>query len=168
MTATFEFTDRATPIVQMGRPEHLAKGTARWGRAHWGVGTWGRTSWRIVWSDVTCEIHEVTTDTGRNQATDRFKPATAEIVASNVNELTEFIFPELPPIQPLEFLPRPSTPSDTLPGELSAGHLVVRLRGARRQFHDQPAGRDGGRRHGLHPDARQPTVRHDHRLPSEP
>ena len=41
-----------------------------------------------MWTDVTCEIHEITTDTGRAGATDRFKPGTAEIVASNINRLS--------------------------------------------------------------------------------
>ena len=36
----FEFTDRATPIVQMGRSERRDTGN-RWGEGMWGSGLWG-------------------------------------------------------------------------------------------------------------------------------
>lgn len=87
---TFDFTTRAVPVVQMGRFQRLFRGKDRWGaerNAGWGVARWGRgpgTLYEPVWADVTCDVHEVTTDTGRSSASDRFAPATASIIASNV------------------------------------------------------------------------------------
>lgn len=101
----FQFTDRAKPIVQFGRIDRTITTDSRWGRAHWGVSEWGLEAWEPEWWDATCDIHEITTDTGRNNAIDRFAPATCEIVASNVNDLFDQIFPELPPPVPFEPLP---------------------------------------------------------------
>lgn len=83
----FTFTERAVPIVQMGRFPHAFRGKDRWGRDHWGTARWGRNPllrYDPVWAEVTCEVHEVTTDTGRASASDRFEPGTAAIIASNV------------------------------------------------------------------------------------
>ena len=81
----FEFTDRATPIVQFGRSVNRQLGNDRWGRSRWGQGRWGADDWEPDWADATCEIHEITTNTGRGSAADRFVPGTAHIVASNVD-----------------------------------------------------------------------------------
>ena len=90
---TFEFTDRAIPIVQIGPVARLAPatcGTPPLGGRPTGVAA----DWEpAIWTDLTCEIHEITTDTGRGGATDRFRPGTAEIVASNVNQVSEMIVP---------------------------------------------------------------------------
>lgn len=103
----FDFTDRARPVVQFGRSEHPVEGTAHWGLAHWGLAHWGRVAWEPVWTDVTCEIHEITVDVGRAGAVDRFVPGTAAIVASNVNNLSDMIWPPvIPPIE-YELVPQP-------------------------------------------------------------
>lgn len=92
----FEFTDRATPIVQFGHRQG-AVGDALWQRARWGDGRWGKVDWEPpIWTDLTCEIHEITTQTGRGAASDRFIPGTAYIVASNANEVSDIIFPPVP------------------------------------------------------------------------
>ena len=93
---TFEFTTRATPIVQMGRSENRTLGNDRWGSGRWGTAKWGGSDWEPVWSDLTCEIHEINTNTGRAGAADRFVPGTAHIVASNVHQISEMIFPPVP------------------------------------------------------------------------
>ena len=72
---TFEFTNRVVPIVQMGRFQRLYRGKDRWGQAAWGVAKWGRAPgilYEPQWAEVTCDVHEVTTDTGRSSASDRF------------------------------------------------------------------------------------------------
>ena len=66
----FDFTTRAVPVVQMGRFQRLYRGRDRWGAARnagWGAAKWGRgpgRSYEPVWADVTCDVHEVTTNTG--------------------------------------------------------------------------------------------------------
>ena len=74
----------------------------------WGSGLWGVVDWEVIWSDLTCEVHEITTNTGRGGATDRFVPGTATIVASNVNQVSEMIFPRVPETgEGFEFVPQP-------------------------------------------------------------
>jgi hypothetical protein len=106
-TPTFEFTDRATPIVQFGRSEVRQLGNDRWTRSRWGHGRWGADDWEPIWSDATCEIHEITTNTGRGPAPDRFIPGTALIVASNMHGLSGLVFPELAPPEKLQLVPQP-------------------------------------------------------------
>ena len=104
---SFDFTTRATPVVQMGRSERRDTGN-RWGEGTWGSGLWGVVDWEVIWSDLTCEVHEITTNTGRGGATDRFVPGTATIVASNVNQVSEMIFPRVPETgEGFEFVPQP-------------------------------------------------------------
>ena len=56
----FEFTDRAAPIVQFGRPERPT-GDAVWQTGLWGTGHWGKADWEpLLWTDLTCDIHEIT------------------------------------------------------------------------------------------------------------
>lgn len=81
----FEFTDRAIPVVQIGQFQNAFSGRDRWGRGRWGVGHWGSPLGPAIWTDVTCEVHEITTNTGRGSASDTFVPGTAELVASNLS-----------------------------------------------------------------------------------
>lgn len=81
----FEFTDRAVPVVQIGQFQNAFSGRDRWGRGHWGVGHWGGPLGPAIWADVTCDVHEITTNTGRGSASDMFVPGTAELVASNLS-----------------------------------------------------------------------------------
>jgi hypothetical protein len=123
----FEFTDRATPIVQMGRSENRVLGNARWSTTgRWGTTRWGVEDWEPAWTDVTCEVHEVTVDVGRGSATDRFRPGTASIIASNVHQLSDAIFPTIetgrfepvpqPPIEKAENLQAPNAATVTSNG----------------------------------------------------
>ena len=107
-TPTFEFTDRAAPIVQFGRPERPT-GDDRWQTAHWGEGFWGKADWEpLIWTDLTCEIHQINTNTGRGSASDRFVPGTAHIIASNVHDVADMIFPRVPgPAYESELVPQP-------------------------------------------------------------
>ena len=103
----FEFTRRATPVIQMGRSARRDEGN-RWQEGMWGSGRWGLKDWSILWTDLTCEVHEITTTTGRGGATDRFVPGTAAIVASNVNQISEIIFPQVPETgEGIELVPQP-------------------------------------------------------------
>ena len=104
----FEFTTRAAPIVQFGRPERPT-GDALWQTGLWGTGHWGKADWEpLIWSDLTCEIHEITVNTGRGSASDRFVPGTAHIVASNVHDVADMIFPRVPgPAYESELVPQP-------------------------------------------------------------
>jgi hypothetical protein len=108
---TFTFTDRAIPIVQFGRSVNRDLGDDRWGWARWGSGKWGAKDWEPVWATATCEIHEITTDIGRGDAADRFRPGTADIVASNVTGLSELIFPPIAD-GPHEYVPQPPIPPE--------------------------------------------------------
>ena len=93
--------------MQLGRSERNDIGTDTWSHADWGVGKWGRKNWDIDWTDLTCEVHEITTDTGRGGATDRFVPGTAYVVASNVAGISELIFPPVPNGDGFQFVPQP-------------------------------------------------------------
>lgn len=62
----FSFTSRAVPVAQIGRPGPLAPAD-------------------VAWADIGCDVHEITTDTGRGSASDRYAPGTAVITASNVS-----------------------------------------------------------------------------------
>ena len=99
--------------------------------------------------DLTCEIHEITTDTGRGSASDRFVPGTAHIVASNVHDVADMIFPRVPgPAYESELVPQPPIQNEEdlqAPDAGTAGveRLVVhrRLRAGRSPL-DLPAGWD--------------------------
>jgi hypothetical protein len=103
----FEFTHRAIPVIQMGRSARHDVGN-RWQEGLWGSGLWGVKDWEVIWTDLACEVHEITTNTGRGGATDRFVPGTAAIVASNVNRISEIIFPQVPETgEGIELVPQP-------------------------------------------------------------
>lgn len=111
MTAPeFDFSARAAPIVQMGRSERRDTGN-RWGEGMWGSGLWGVKDWEVVWADLICEVHQIDVDAGRGGATDRFVPGTATITASNVNQISDMIFPPVEDPQGfpfgLELVPQP-------------------------------------------------------------
>lgn len=62
----FSFTARATPVAQIGRNAPVDE-------------------IEVTWVDIGCDVHEITTDTGRGSASDRFVPGTAVITASNLS-----------------------------------------------------------------------------------
>ena len=121
----FDFTDRAAPIVQFGRPMRPT-GDARWQRARWGEGLWGKADWEpLIWTDLACEIHEIRTNTGRGSASDRFVPGTASIVASNVHNLAEMIFPRAPGAAwESEYVPQPPIQREEELSTPDAGTLI--------------------------------------------
>jgi hypothetical protein len=121
-TPRFEFTDRARPIIQFGRWNPNALGDDRWGSAHWGVGHWGGGRLAVDWYEAECEIYELTVDIGRGSASDRFKPGTATIVASNMQLLSDRLYPELPTERESEPLPIPPVqPPPVLTAAASVG-----------------------------------------------
>lgn len=70
----FSFTSRAVPIAQIGRIQPV---------------DW----FPEVWVDIGCDVHTITTDTGRGSASDRFVPGTAVITASNVSGWANAVTP---------------------------------------------------------------------------
>ncbi|HEV2907386.1 MAG TPA: hypothetical protein VGZ50_08750, partial [Actinomycetota bacterium] len=60
-----------------------------------------------MWTELSCEIHEITTQTGRASAPDRFVPGTASIIASNVHGISDMIFPEFDPTEGMVSIPQP-------------------------------------------------------------
>ena len=79
-------TSRWRPIVEIGTGDT---------RTPVGVGVWGASLWCDpgarwngsvpLWLVVSCYVHEITTDTGRDVSVDRFTPGTCHVTADNTD-----------------------------------------------------------------------------------
>jgi hypothetical protein len=85
--ATFTFTDRVRPFVELGVGDSRTDiGVGRWDQSHWDNATdatWAGTE--PLWLDVTCDSHSVETSIGRQRVTDAFAPGTATLTLANTS-----------------------------------------------------------------------------------
>lgn len=83
--ASFTFTERARPIVELGIGDtRMPTGNATWDVARWDTApgaTW--TGTEPTWLDVTCDVFTYRTEYGRRRTTDRFVPGVASVVVNN-------------------------------------------------------------------------------------
>lgn len=83
MTLTrFYFTDRARPLLEVGiGSSSVSESAPRWDVSLWDVALW--VGDEPLWRDVSCDVIEVTTDSGRGRIMDPFPVATANITVDN-------------------------------------------------------------------------------------
>lgn len=85
MTLTrFFFTERVRPVLEVGLGSSAVDlGSALWDVALWDVGLWNGDE--PTWTDVSCDVREVTTDQGRGRVMDAFPVGKAEVTVDNTS-----------------------------------------------------------------------------------
>lgn len=83
MTLTrFSFTNRVRPVLEVGIGSSVFDaGSALWDVSLWDVGTWNGDE--PLWTDVSCDVVEVLTESGRGRVMDAFPVGTATVTVYN-------------------------------------------------------------------------------------
>jgi hypothetical protein len=82
--ATFDFTERARPVVEIGLGDSRAPiGVAQWDSAKWDdpAATW--VAGEPVWIDISCYVRSARCQYGRAAVTDRFVAGLATLMVDN-------------------------------------------------------------------------------------
>jgi hypothetical protein len=126
--AAFTFTDRVTPLIELGIGDTRTPSLALWDSAEWDTAPAFWSGLEPSWLDVSCDVQTVSMSYGRPAVSDRFIAGMARVMVDNV---TGWADPNTDD-PPGELTVRPGRPI-----RISVNHVVFGRRTLFRGFIDE-------------------------------